>query len=98
LTRLQQLNISVQSTFQTRASQRLASPGEGRFFDQCQIPVLVRLNRNLVEPQGLVDHELASSAQTLEGLAPALLELLDGKQAGRSYPTDELGDLRQRLG
>ncbi|RPH97893.1 MAG: NAD(P)/FAD-dependent oxidoreductase [Lysobacterales bacterium] len=98
LTRLQQLNLSVQGAFRKRAGQRLASPGEGRFFDQCRIPVLVRLNRNLVEPQGSVDRELASNAQTLEGLAPALLELLDGKQAGRSYPTDELGDLRQRLG
>jgi hypothetical protein len=97
LTRLQQLNISVQSSFQKYASQRVESPGEGRFFDQCQIPLLVRLNRNLVEPRGLVDSELACNARTLENLAPALLELLEGNRAGRRYPSDELGDLRKRL-
>jgi flavin-dependent dehydrogenase len=98
LTRLQQLNASVQAAFRRRAGQRLESPGDGRFFDQCQIPVLVRLNRNLVEPQGTIDSELASNAETLERLGPALLELMTDNPSGRSYPGDDLGDLRQRLG
>lgn len=99
LTRLQQLNTAVQSAFQKRASERIESPGEGRFFDLCQIPVLVRLNRNLVEPQGTVDSELANNAETLERLGPALLELLgDSRAKPGCYPSDELGDLRQWLG
>jgi flavin-dependent dehydrogenase len=97
LTRLQQLNASVQARFQTRAAQRLESFGEGRFFDQCQIPVLLRLNRSLVEPEGTVDSELERNAKTLERLAPALLDLLDGGSKGRSYFAEDLGDLRQRL-
>jgi hypothetical protein len=98
LTRLQQLNASVQAGFRRRAGQQIESPGQGRFFDQCQIPVLVRLNRNLVEPQGTVDSELASNAETLELLGPALLALLNDSPARQGYPSDELGDLRLRLG
>jgi hypothetical protein len=97
LTRLRKLNAAVQCAFRQCAGQRVESPGEGRFFDQCQIPLLVRLNRSLIEPAGLVDSELAGNAKTLENLAPALLELLEGNWAGRCYPSEDLGDLRQRL-
>lgn len=97
LSRLQQLNASMQARFRQRAAQRIESPGQGRFFDQCQIPVLLRLNRCLVEPQGTVDSELADNSETLERVAPALLDLLDGTADGRSYPAEDLGDLRQRL-
>jgi flavin-dependent dehydrogenase len=97
LRRLQGLNAQVQARFQQRAVQRIESTGHGRFFDQCQIPLLVRLNRSLIEPDGTVDSELGRNAETLERLAPALLELLENGARGRLYPTEDLGDLYQRL-
>lgn len=97
LTRLQKLNILIQQNFRQQAARRVESTGDGRFFDQCEIPVLTRLNGNLLLLEGSVDEELGSNAKMLENLAPALLELLSGNARSRCYLADELGDLRQRL-
>jgi flavin-dependent dehydrogenase len=97
LSRLQQLNASVQMQFCERAAKRFEGEGRGRFFDQCKIPVLVRLNRALIEPNGNVETELADNAKTLERLAPALIGLLEGSASGKHYSREDLGELSERL-
>jgi flavin-dependent dehydrogenase len=97
LTSLRKLNADMQRHFQAKAACRIQSAGEGRFIDQVEIPVLARLNGKLVQPEGSVADELQRNAETLNRLAPALLELLAGNFSGTRYTADELGDLRQRL-
>jgi flavin-dependent dehydrogenase len=97
LTRIRNLNDSVQGHFRRRAVEKRVDKGQGRFVDQIGIPILVDLNAALLKPAGPLDAELQENCARLERLAPILLDLL----ADRFTPTAEskslLGDLDTRL-
>jgi flavin-dependent dehydrogenase len=97
LLRLQQVNRAIQARFRERAMRGKEDPGSGRFFDQCQIPVLVQMNGELLESGPSVQKELDRNAHRLENLAAQLQTELDGGTSVPGPNCELLGDLRYRL-
>ena len=95
LLRIRELNQHMQDQFRARAGNRIVDTGEGRFFDQIEIPVLVQLNTELLEPTGNPDKEFSAICARLDALAPDLSALLSGQTSGISNGL--LGDLGRRL-
>ncbi len=95
LVAMRDLNGKMQTAFRLRAAERLQDQGNGRFFDQTAIPVLYEFNAALLAPTGNLRRELDDNCKTLEGVAPALLDLLANEQANGCCSL--LGDLRQRF-
>jgi len=92
------LNFAVQAAFRERAAQGIVSPGEGRFFDQRAIPILLDLNTALLEPPADAWAELQQNCQRLEELAPMVLALLNGERPiSKAREKALLGDLRYRF-
>jgi hypothetical protein len=95
LLRIRALNNHMQEQFVDRAGNRIVDKGEGRFFDQIEIPVLVQLNAELLHPTGNPEKEFRANCSRLDALAPELLNILAGKYSGNTSIL--LGDLGQRL-
>lgn len=95
LLRARELNAQMQRQFMLRAADRIVDKGQGRFFDQIEIPVLVQLNTKLLEGTSDLKQEFSNNCAQLNTLAPNLLALLSGKSLGISK--NLLGDLGQRL-
>lgn len=91
------LNESMQLAFRQRASEGQSDPGQGRFFDQVEIPVLADLNAALITPAGDLHLEFKKNCTRLEGLAPLLLDLLNNTDTTGKQPCSLLGDLRSRF-
>jgi hypothetical protein len=95
LVAMRELNGEMQSAFRSAATERRQDTGKGRFFDQTAIPVLYDLNAALLAPTGQLHREFDDNCETLEGLAPQLLDMLAGKTTNGCCSL--LGDLRQRF-
>jgi flavin-dependent dehydrogenase len=96
LTRIRALNVSMQARFYERARKGNSDQGSGRFFDQAEIPILAELNAELLHHGGGLYKQLANNCERLERVAPLLLALLAGKNAGGKN-CSLLGDLQERL-
>ena len=68
LMRMRALNERMQEEFRTRALDRHQDHGQGRFFDQIAIPVLVELNAALLEPTDTPKKELDANCERLDVL------------------------------
>jgi flavin-dependent dehydrogenase len=95
LVAMRELNGEMQSAFRIAATERRQDTGKGRFFDQTAIPVLYDLNAALLAPTGHLNREFDDNCETLEGLAPQLLDMLAGRTTNGCCSL--LGDLRQRF-
>jgi flavin-dependent dehydrogenase len=89
------INKSMQAVFQQRAAERRQDAGQGRFFDQTEIPLLYELNAGLLEPGADPVMEFDENCARLERVSPMLLELLAGESAAGNCSL--LGDLRARF-
>lgn len=98
LSRITELNASVQAAFRARAAERRNSPGQGRFFDQSAIPVMREFNAALVDPPADEHGRLVDNCKRLEALAPVLLKLLNDTGSSPGPDCSDLGDLRRRFG
>lgn len=92
--RVRALNDTVQAAFRDRAARRIVDPGNGRFFDQIAVPVLVDLNAALLEPAADPLDELRANCARLDEVAAGLLDILAERPIGES---ELLGDLEARL-
>lgn len=97
LIELQRLNIRLQERFSERAAQQIQAPGKGVFFNQCEMPLMVELNRVLEEAPGDDHQELEDNAQRLPLIAEAILELLDTDSDDTPRYRAWFGDLHQQL-
>jgi len=97
LLRMQQINRGMQARFRAAAAMKTEYPADGRYFDQCAIPLLVQLNGELLEPGPSVHAELARNAGRLERLAVSLETELGAGSDAPMIECDLLGDLRYRL-
>ena len=95
LLEIRAMNERMQARFRARAAERRSSEGQGRFFDQVEIPVLYRLNAALLDSQPDPRGEFDENCATLESLSPALIAVLEGD--GGTASCSLLGDLRTRL-
>ncbi len=91
------LNSRMQSAFRKHSAEKRSSPGKGRFFDQCAIPVLSDLKAALLEPLENMELEFRENCSRLEGLAPQLLALLNDSPISGKLQDSLLGDLSSRL-
>lgn len=95
---LQKLNIRVQDRFRQRADQRLAASGQGVFFDQCEMPLLVELNAALEQSHAEGDGaELTRNAAILHPVADELLAMLGGQPSDHGRVRGWFGDLEAQL-
>ncbi len=95
LLEIRALNDRMQAHFRARAATRYVDRGNGRFFDQIKIPILVDLNTALLEAPDDIEAEFADNCQRLEVLAPRLLALLEPGTTGQNCSL--LGDLHSRF-
>lgn len=76
LAKVQSINTRVQQGFRMAASAARRLPPEGRFVDQCAIPVLSRLNAELTSPpDASAEQRVRENSDMLESLADRLDQL-----------------------
>jgi 2-polyprenyl-6-methoxyphenol hydroxylase-like FAD-dependent oxidoreductase len=97
LVRIRTLNETIQANFRARAAERKVDAGQGRFFDQLSIPVLLELNAQLHQPHTNFQTELAENVARLEKLSPLLMAILSETKITSTPNCDLLGDLRSRF-
>jgi hypothetical protein len=61
LLRARELNAQMQRQFMRCAADRIVNKGQGRFFDQIEIPVLVQLNTKLLERTSDLKQEFSNN-------------------------------------
>ena len=100
LVSIQKRNREVQGAFRDRAAQSIVMPGEGRYFDQAAMPLMVRLNAELQDDldADALAARLATNLEMLETLADTILLRLREPDAPVSeFERETLGDLAERL-
>jgi flavin-dependent dehydrogenase len=97
LAAIRSLNESMQLAFRQRSAERRSDMGQGRFFDQVEIPVLANLNAALITPAANLKQEFDENCTRLDALAPLLLDILNNPDAGGNRECSLLGDLRSRF-
>jgi flavin-dependent dehydrogenase len=97
LGKIRLLNESLQAAFRLRAARKYNAPGQGRFFDQVEIPILADSNAQLLRPTGNLKREFKENCNRLEALAQQLLDILEQKTSGSHGQNSLLGDLSSRL-
>lgn len=90
------LNDTMQNAFRKRAAARHASNGNGRFFNQEDIPILAESNGALLTPSSNLAAEFAEGCERLERLAPLLQGLLN-EEIKPTTNCSLLGDLSSRF-
>lgn len=96
LLRVRELNGSMQAAFRRRAGERRVDHGQGRFFDQVEIPLLLEMNTALVGTFENPEATLRHGCRRVQAVSSRLLSLLEGRPAA-SGPCSLLGDLARRF-
>jgi flavin-dependent dehydrogenase len=92
---LQKMHRDMQSEFRAVAARGVQSPGQGRFFDQRAIPILLQLNGELEDGSEPVTARIRHNAERLERLDAIVRSQL--KTPAAVHDCELLGDLGARL-